>query len=297
MQLVTFNALPEFWQVAESVAEAPQNFQARIRITFKQTTGITTGLICACQVANLFLLGLDKLWISWAQQTANSTSLTISFLYKRFIDDVLIGHHPSISPLEVAQVLSGFDSSIVVTHDTGDSNDGISFLDLLISQSDLGGEINYAMYRKPQNLYTYLPFTSECPHATKKAVVDSELFRIDRNCRLSEDRTKEQQFFQNKLSCRAYPTALFKERLKAFEARQMESRVQVQLENSRIVPFKLPYGKDIEQLGFLAVAKKHSWKLFVEAKFKQRKCDLRFVATYLASPNLFRIRYRRFLGA
>ena len=50
------------------------------------------------------------------------------FLYKRFIDDVLVGHHYSITVDEPAEVLDGFHADISVTFDAGDVGGKVAFL-------------------------------------------------------------------------------------------------------------------------------------------------------------------------
>ena len=239
------------------------------------------------------------MWLTWAAESEGSRQITISFLYKRYIDDVLIGHDSNTPPQVIADLLCRFNPNIKVTYDTECCSSGISFLDVLISQGTPGSIIDYRMFRKSMNLYTYIPYTSECPSSVKRSLIDAELWRISRNCRNTDDIDREQQFFKQKLKNRAYPEDLFNARLEAFKRKgtqNLNSNQNCRLD-ARVVPFKLPYGNRVDQLNFVGITSKHAWKLFSDAKFKGRRCEVRIVNTFLASPNLFRIRYSRFLGA
>ena len=99
-------------------------------------------------------------WTAFASEQALSNSITVSHLYKRSIDDVLIGHHHNITPPMIADLLNSFHADISGTHDAGEEGQGLSFLDLSIQQLESHDGIRYKLYREPTNLYTYLPWKS-----------------------------------------------------------------------------------------------------------------------------------------
>ena len=165
MQLVGFRKLPT------SMQEDLKN----VIVVYEQVIGITTGLICATQIANLFLHGMDLLLTSWTSELINSSRV---FLYKRYIDDVLIGHHVDVSQSELEALLNSFHADIKVTIDRGDASGNVAFLDLLIQPFPEEDRIHYSTCRKPTNLYCYLPWKSACPTSIEHAVIDAELVRI-----------------------------------------------------------------------------------------------------------------------
>ena len=57
---------------------------------FEQTIGITTGLICGSQLANLFLHGMDMLWKAFASGQQLSLNITACHLYKRYTNIITV---------------------------------------------------------------------------------------------------------------------------------------------------------------------------------------------------------------
>ena len=135
-----------------------------------QHLGVSTGLPCGIQIANLFFQALDL--------TIASSFRSDIDLYKRYIDDILIVAR-NIRAEHLLGLLNQFDVQIRITHDAHDAENArySSFLDLNIY---LCGDqtISYSTYRKPKCTYSYLPFHS-CPSsATKLAIVHTELNRL-----------------------------------------------------------------------------------------------------------------------
>ena len=157
-----------------------------------------------------------------------------------------------------------------------------------MKQSNSSSKVNTSLYRKPNNLYCYIPWRSNSATATKHAVIDAELHRINRICCSSADIACEQYFLREKLALRGFPTSVFHARLKRFS--EPRAAVACSAIDARIIPFKLPYGDKILQLDPVGAIRKHSWML------EQKVQRVRFVNCFLAAPNLFRLRYSRFLG-
>ena len=93
-----------------------------IRRHFRQVKGISTGLACGSQLANIFLQELDA-------SMASSFSAEIA-LYKRYIDDILIVGTYSLRA--VLELFNAFDAGIRITHESIELGFATSFLDLYI---------------------------------------------------------------------------------------------------------------------------------------------------------------------
>ena len=100
---------------------------------FQQHRGVTMGLACAVQLANLYLSGMDTI--------IASVFGTRSMCYKRFVDDVLVIHDSYILADQLVDAFCSFDSLLSITFDAGDVNK-ISFLDLLLQIVE--GELVYS---------------------------------------------------------------------------------------------------------------------------------------------------------
>ena len=80
---------------------------------FRQTRGISTGLACGSQLANMFLSCLDETIIA-------SFGADIA-LYKRYIDDILIVAH-NVALHSFLEIMSSFDPDIRITHDSSETD-------------------------------------------------------------------------------------------------------------------------------------------------------------------------------
>ena len=91
----------------------------------------------------------------------------------------------------------------MINDDTAVHAEQTTFLDLLINYS--GGIFRYSTYRKPLNLYQYLPYSSNHSPATKQGIVATKVHRMLITNRFKEDFEQQLQFFAEKLSERGYP--------------------------------------------------------------------------------------------
>lgn len=127
--------------------------------------GISMGIICGPSVANIFLFILERHWIS----------IHRPLIYERFIDDVLIGLY---DPLEE----KNFESTFLYLKLNICSNDKINFLDLEISFNFTYNSLNFSLYTKPTNTYSYLLNSSNHPNHIYKNIIVSTFTRIRRIC-------------------------------------------------------------------------------------------------------------------
>jgi hypothetical protein len=102
--------------------------------------------------------------------------------------------------------MDSFHDQISWTHDPI-HNQGVTFLDLCLQLkiSDRGYKIQHSMYRKPLNLYLYIPFTSLHPQSVFKSFVSGEIRRINLLNQSDTDKLRHQQYFFRCLRARGYP--------------------------------------------------------------------------------------------
>eukprot|EP00929_Paragymnodinium_shiwhaense_P092508 TRINITY_DN52439_c0_g1_i1.p1 TRINITY_DN52439_c0_g1~~TRINITY_DN52439_c0_g1_i1.p1 ORF type:complete len:317 (+),score=-6.93 TRINITY_DN52439_c0_g1_i1:50-952(+) len=161
---------------------------------YVQTTGVSMGVACACQLANLFLSGLDH---AFASECRN-----LVFGYQRYIDDILVAHKSALSTEAMLRCLNRWDTDIVVTHESEEDNRFTHFLDLNICiRTDT---LKLPTYRKPLCAYSFTSFSSDHPSHVFKGVVATELVRLLRTNTFEHDFTAQQFLFFAKLRDRGY---------------------------------------------------------------------------------------------
>ena len=247
---------------------------------YLQIASITTGLSCGTQLAICYLHTLDQL-------VANSLGSHL-WLYRRFIDDILI---IADVPIEVLLgLLHCLDDGIVVTHDSAENPDNISFLDLLIHRSENGFYVS--TYRKPACTYQYTPFNSEHALSSRVGIISTEIVRLLRTNSKYEDFQIQLEFFTGKLKQRGYcPTIV-----QNIAAKYPWSEKTNILERSRsrsqhvLVPFKLVYSSAAPCLNISAIL--HDKTKWLCPKLRDA---FKVVTCFKTSPNLFRLRYNRFM--
>jgi len=93
----------------------------------------------------------------------------------------------------------------IVVKCTG-SGTQVDYLDLDISivNNSGHGRISYQLFRKPLNIYQYLPRSSCHPESVFGSVIHSEATRILRRCESHPVAQQQLQFFRSKLISRGY---------------------------------------------------------------------------------------------
>lgn len=89
---------------------------------FRQVKGITTGLSCAVQPANSFLIAAGLVCLHAYQIDVK--------VYKRFVGDILVAHDGSMLNMHSMLALFNSSSSFVATHDNQEDGLDIHLLDL-----------------------------------------------------------------------------------------------------------------------------------------------------------------------
>ena len=181
-----------------------------------------------------------------------------------------------------------FDSLLSITFDAGDLNK-ISFLDLLLHIVE--GELVYSTYRKPLNTYNYTPANSNHPNAVFDGIVMKELCRLHRTNSTHDSFLGQLQFFQARLKDRGYNLPRVRHICEKFfntDARSNGSAVAAP--KARIIPFRLPYSHDANSLHIGQILRRHAHLLPHNILVR-----LKFIVCFLATPNLFRERFKRFI--
>jgi hypothetical protein len=132
---------------------------------FKQKLGIAMGSICGPSIANLFVYIYEKKWLT----------IHKPLVYLRFIDDLFIILR-NILDLESLKKAFG---TLSLTIDVGEK---VKYLDLLITRNKLTSYLDYSMYFKPTNTFSYLQISSNHPSYIFKNLIKSLLIRARRIC-------------------------------------------------------------------------------------------------------------------
>jgi hypothetical protein len=137
---------------------------------FKQINGIAMGIKCGPSIANLVVNDYEKKWLLEYNPA----------LYKRYIDDIFIITNDLLS---IETLRSSFNY-LKLTVEIGNE---VNFLDLNISINKLLKKINFKLYFKPTNTFSYLSHSSNHPIYIKKNIPKSLFIRIRRICSFISD--------------------------------------------------------------------------------------------------------------
>ena len=74
------------------------------------------------------------------------------------------------------------------------------------------------MYRKPMNIYLYLPFDSDHHPSVFRSLIRGELHRINRRCQTEAAQRNHREFFRERLRERGYPHSFFDNICKSFDS-------------------------------------------------------------------------------
>jgi hypothetical protein len=132
---------------------------------FKQKLGIAMGSICGPSIANLFVYIYEKKWLF----------IYRPLVYLRFIDDLFI-IFKRLSDLETLKSAFG---SLTQTFEIGNK---VKFLDLEITRNELTSYLDFSLYFKPTNTFSYLHTTSNHPIYIFKNLIKCLLIRAKRTC-------------------------------------------------------------------------------------------------------------------
>ena len=132
---------------------------------FKQVSGVAMGCICGPDIANAYVYLLERKWLS----------INKHIIYKRYIDDIVLIDNKK---LDCESFSNSFENlKINICHESK-----INFLDTTISFDTITGKINFSLYVKPTNTFSYLLTSSNHPDYIFKNIPISLFIRIRRIC-------------------------------------------------------------------------------------------------------------------
>jgi hypothetical protein len=132
---------------------------------FIQLIGIPMGCICGPTLANMFLYALEKQYLERHPDQ----------LYLRFIDDLFISCDTELKENELQEYFGYLKLNI-------SKGDKINFLDLTIEFNNITMMLEFSLYIKPTNSFSYLRTNSNHPSHIFKNVPVSLFLRIKRTC-------------------------------------------------------------------------------------------------------------------
>ena len=153
-----------------------------------QLKGIPMGCICGPSIANIYIYILEKEYL------IKHTEIR---MYKRFIDDIFIGSDILIN-------LNEFESTFIYLKLNIEHKDSVNFLDLEISFDSIIGRLEFKLYIKPTNTFSYLLPSSNHPSHIFENIPLSLFKRIKRICSNFIDFLHFSRFLYVKLLERGY---------------------------------------------------------------------------------------------
>ncbi len=137
---------------------------------YVQKSGIAMGSKCGPSIANIYVHIIEKSFLSVHRP----------LFYTRFIDDIFTVVNNSFD-LNILKKAFGYLTLNVITNST------VNFLDLNITLDKITGKLNFSLYIKPTNTFSYLLTNSNHPSFIFKNIPKSLFFRIRRSCTLFSD--------------------------------------------------------------------------------------------------------------
>ena len=177
----------------------------------RQRRGVAMGLKCAPAIANIYLTILEKIFLT----------IHKPLLYKRFVDDILTG----FKDVSDINILKSHFGNLVLNVSTDET---VVFLDLKITLNTITGKLDYSLYLKPTNTFSYLMTCSNHPDFIFKNIPKSVFFRTRRICTYLFDYYFFSRMFYLQFLKRGYSSELL---IKS-------CRMVASLDRNKIIPYK-----------------------------------------------------------
>ena len=208
-------------------------------------------------------------------------------LYTGFVDDILVAVSGGVDICWFLNLLSLWDRNIVVTHEASEASRRTSFLDLMITVSELSSgldKLSFETFAKPLNLYMYTPFASCHPRSTFLAIAIGEFKRAGRTCSDATSLHKQCELLRRKFCARGYPSDFVD---LCFQRAFAEQLPMEPVDSS--VCFSTRFFEGAESLRLANAVGKHLHLLDLGGV-------VRPIACFRSNKNLFRLRYARFIN-
>ena len=163
------------------------NFFSFNKCIYRQKRGVAMGAICGPNIANIFIYILETKFLN----------IHRPFLYKRYIDDILI----IVNIFFNIDIIKEFFPGLKLNIECGTY---INFLDLKINFCNLSRSLKFSTYIKPTNTFNYLLTTSNHSDSIFKNIPKSIFIRIRRICSFFYDYLYFSRIFMYQLLKRGY---------------------------------------------------------------------------------------------
>ena len=168
-------------------------------IQYEAWQGLNTGLHAASELANVFLSVFDLHVVSMLDKVCK--------FYARFIDDGLLCIDMSTTDdTSIFSILNGWNRHIQTDPVTSSCTQ--HFLDvqltLRLQDGDVPAEVDYQLYRKPLNIYNYIPANSDHPISVCRSIVHTEAVRLLRTNKRHETFDIQRSLFARLLGRRGH---------------------------------------------------------------------------------------------
>jgi hypothetical protein len=158
---------------------------------YKQILGIAMGSKCGPALANTFVYTYEKIWLDLYKPS----------FYARFIDDVLM----VVESLDILNSFKNAFGSLKLTLNIGIK---VEYLDLIVKINPITFYLNFEIFFKKTNTFSYLLTNSNHPNFIFKNIPKSLFIRIRRNCTFFSDFLKNASIVSNQLLSRGYDRIL-----------------------------------------------------------------------------------------
>lgn len=232
---------------------------------YKQLNGIAMGTNVAVRCANIYLDDFDSIF---AKQC---------LFYSRYIDDIFFIFTGNIEEyIRFRMKMNNHIPNIKLTIDRNTAK--VNFLDLTITRN-INNQIEFNTYRKPINIYQYLPSSSNHSRATLTGFIFGEMIRHVRNNTTKEKRLANIQFFIFQLLQRGYRWSFIQ---RIFSKVNLEERTSTtKTKNSTItIPLIIPF--------YPGTLTKQIQKIIFETnqRFECKYLGIRLLTAFKKTPNI-----------
>ena len=251
---------------------------------FEAKHGLNTGMHAASEIANIYLNSYDVYLTEKLNMCCKQ--------YFRYIDDGLLCIGSSgITEHVVMDVLNTWNPHIRTEPVLLSAS--TNFLDLTLDIVDGGsvtGEIRYQTYRKPLNIYGYIPASSSHHPAAFESIIRTEAIRLLRTNKYQDTYAAQLRFFSNKLAKRGYSRSLIDRILLKYpfhsKCDYLNRTSCSKQTTTRKCVLKWQFTKIMTRVPIKNCLLAH-WHLV-----SKHACSLQPIVAHTTSPNLFRKLYK-----
>lgn len=154
---------------------------------YKQIKGLAMGCACGPSVANLYVFILEKKWLT----------IHKPLMYNRFIDDIQM-------VLEHELNIEDFEKTFEYLKLSCTTGGIINFLDLNISYNEITSQLDFSVYVKPTNNFSYLRTNSNHPSYIYTNIIKTLFIRNRRICSNYYDYLEISKIMIDQLEKRGY---------------------------------------------------------------------------------------------